>query len=68
MRTINFGKNQRLFQIKPIKTADFRFLQFGKNKGKRHTLYKFQTLQVVPELLWTLNCSKLKTLSALIKK
>jgi hypothetical protein len=34
MRTINFGKNRRLFQIKPIKTAEFRFMQFGKKKGK----------------------------------
>jgi hypothetical protein len=34
MRTINFGINLRFFQIKPIKTAEFRFMQFGKQKGK----------------------------------
>jgi hypothetical protein len=40
MRTINFGKNLRLFQIKPIKTAEFRFMQFGKKKGETlHPVY-----------------------------
>ena len=34
MRTINFGKNLRLSQIKPIKTAEFKFYQFGKKKVK----------------------------------
>ena len=34
MRTINFGKYLRLFQIKPIKTAEFRFMQIGKKKAK----------------------------------
>ena len=40
MRTINFDKNLRLFQIKLIKTAEFRFMQFGKEKGKTlHPVY-----------------------------
>jgi hypothetical protein len=39
MRTINFGKNLRLFQIQPIKTAEFKFIQFGKKREKPYTLY-----------------------------
>jgi hypothetical protein len=31
MRTINFGKNLRLSQIQPIKTAEIKSIQFGKN-------------------------------------
>ena len=36
MRTINSGKNLYFFikEIKPIKTPEFRFMQFGKKKGK----------------------------------
>ena len=34
LRTINFGKYLRLFQIKPIKTVEFRFMQIGKRKQK----------------------------------
>jgi hypothetical protein len=40
MRTINFGKNLRLSQIQPITTAEFKFMQFGKKKGKTlHPVY-----------------------------
>ena len=43
MRTINFGKNLRLSQIQPIKTAEFKFIQFGKKKGKTlHPVYGFR--------------------------
>ena len=39
LRTINFGKYLRLFQIKPIKTVEFRFMQIGKKKAKTwHTV------------------------------
>jgi hypothetical protein len=42
MRTINFGENLRLSQIKPIKTAEFKFMRFGKKKGKTlHPVYKY---------------------------
>jgi hypothetical protein len=34
MRTINFGKYLRLFQIKPIKSVEFRFIQIGKKEAK----------------------------------
>jgi hypothetical protein len=34
MKTINFGKNLRLFQIQPIKTAEIKSIKFGKKKGK----------------------------------
>jgi hypothetical protein len=34
MRTINSGKNLRLSQIQPIKTAEIKSIQFGKKKGK----------------------------------
>jgi hypothetical protein len=34
MRTINFVKNLRLSQIQQIKTAEFKFKQFGKKEGK----------------------------------
>ena len=41
MRTINFGKYLRLFQIKPIKTVEFRFMQIGKKGAKiLHTVYQ----------------------------
>jgi hypothetical protein len=36
-RTINFGKYLRLFQIKPIKTVEFRFMQIGKKESKNMT-------------------------------
>ena len=35
IRTINFGKYLRLFQIKPIKTLEFRFMQIEKRRQKR---------------------------------
>ena len=34
MRTINFGKYLRLFQIEPIKTVEIRFVQIGKIGAK----------------------------------
>jgi hypothetical protein len=34
MKTINFGKNLRLSQIQPIKTAEIKSIQFGKKKVK----------------------------------
>jgi hypothetical protein len=34
MKTINFGKNLRLSQIQPIKTAEIRSIQFGIKKEK----------------------------------
>jgi hypothetical protein len=34
LRTINFGKYLRLFQIKPIKMVEFRFMQIGKKRAK----------------------------------
>ena len=34
MRTINFGKYQRLFQIQPIETVEFRLSQIGKRGAK----------------------------------
>jgi hypothetical protein len=34
MRTINFGKNLRLSQIQPIKTAEFQIYPIWKKKGK----------------------------------
>ena len=37
MRTINFGKYQRLFQIDPIKTVEIRFVQIGKKESKNAT-------------------------------
>jgi hypothetical protein len=37
MRTINFGKYLRLFQIEPIKTVEFKILQIGKKKEKTVT-------------------------------
>ena len=41
MRTVNFGKNLRLSQIQPIKTAGIKSIQFGKKKGKTlHPVYK----------------------------
>jgi hypothetical protein len=41
MRTINFGKYLRLFQIKQIKTVEFRFMQIGKKVAKTlHTVEK----------------------------
>jgi hypothetical protein len=45
MRTINFGKNLRLSQIQPIKTAEIRSIQLGK------------TLHPVDNNIWlTSNC------------
>jgi hypothetical protein len=37
MRTVNFGKNLRLSQIQPIKTAGIKSIQFGKLEGKNLT-------------------------------
>jgi hypothetical protein len=34
MKTINFGKNLRLSEIQPIKTAEIKSIQFEKKKGK----------------------------------
>jgi hypothetical protein len=31
---INFGKYLRLFQIKPIKTVEFRVMRIGKKEAK----------------------------------
>jgi hypothetical protein len=43
MRTINFGKNQRISQIQPIKTAELKSIQFGKKKGKPlHPVNKYK--------------------------
>ena len=40
LKTINFGKYLRLFQIKPIKTMEFRFMQIGKKESKNETYCK----------------------------
>jgi hypothetical protein len=34
MKTINFGRNLRLSQIQPIKTAEIKSIQFEKKKRK----------------------------------
>jgi hypothetical protein len=40
MRTINFGKYLRLFQIEPIKTVEIRFVKIGKIGAKiLHTVH-----------------------------
>jgi hypothetical protein len=45
IRTINFGKYLRLFQIKPIETVKFRFIQIGKKRAKiLHTIITFYIL------------------------
>ena len=47
MRTINFGKYLRLFQIEPIKTVEFRFVQIGKIGAKilpRYMLYMINSI------------------------
>jgi hypothetical protein len=42
MRTINFGKYLRLFQIEPIKTVEIRFFQIEKRVAKiLHTVYNY---------------------------
>jgi hypothetical protein len=47
MRTIYFRKNLRLSQIKPIKTAEFKLMQFRKKKGKTlHPEYGLLDLRV----------------------
>ena len=39
LRTINFDKYLRFFQIEPIKTVDFTFIQIGKLGAKMlHTV------------------------------
>ena len=39
MRTINLAKYLRLFQIEPVKTVEFRFIQIGKKGAKMlHTV------------------------------
>jgi hypothetical protein len=44
MKTIKFGKNLRLSQIQPIKTAEIKSIQFRKKKGKTlHPVYFFKT-------------------------
>ena len=41
MRTINFGKYLRFFEIEPIKTVEIIFIQIGKKKAKTlHAVYK----------------------------
>ena len=41
MRSINFGKYLRLFQIEPIKMMEFRFNQIGKIGAKMlHNVYQ----------------------------
>ena len=47
MRTINFGKYLRLFQIKPIKTVEFRFIQIGKMGAKMLQTVLFTLIEMI---------------------
>ena len=63
MRTINFGKYLRLFQIEPIKTVEIRFVQIGKIGAKI-----LHTVQCVFNFLRTKRDQVMTNLSPQVKK